>query len=244
VEYVLDVKIGAERSEMRIGRRGLWELACITVLSWIGFYGFFSLLRALLPPDTEVTPELEEFVKNLTIPSKASEDVRPVIRGKLLLVGEDSSISDLQQHLPRCLGATRNGEVGTVGIVGSREDTGSWIRTTTTPSHTTTEEQVVRRLSVYLFDPIKSLPLGQVEMTESSWGSMPIATKRAMEWDLISAVVATDHYDSGNGSLVDNDLRVVEWLKLNLNMAAVSCTVILWFGLFVRWLYRDKPWTY
>ena len=54
----------------------------------------------------------------------------------------------------------------------------------------------------------------------------------------------TDHFDSGNGSLVDNDLRVVEWLKLNLNMAAVSCTVILWFGLFVRWLYLDKPWTY
>ena len=224
-------------------------------LSWLGFYACMLVLQ-LSTGNIAVGSDLDSFARTLQPKaeqalkaggplrsSALAEDqmARPNIRGKLLLLmGTNGVVAPLQEKLPRCLGAVSAQEVETIGFFyepGQVVETGLQQVTTSPVGETTVKREIEGTWSIELIDVAMSKWLGSVRVSRTAWvSSLGLGHDQLSTWNvderLIEALLDARHLK--NGSLIQNRLRMLEWVKLNPSVASAFSTACLWLWEFVK----------
>jgi hypothetical protein len=204
-------------------------------LSWGVLVLVFLLVR---DSPASLSPDLEISAKAFQIPSSGFVWVEDVdtIRGKLLLINDDNSVSAVQGLLPQCIRASSRSEVRTIGVVRSGSDKTGWVRETRrNGSLERTETQYGNSEVVFLYDAITVEPLGRVSTSSISYDTPSYFALN--EWDLIQSLIVRLHVNPADGSQLRNDLTAWEWVELNPGPAAAAFALLPLLGF---WMIRHR----
>jgi hypothetical protein len=200
--------------------RSRWLVGLLYFALYLGLLA----IRAIMPDNAPAfsTPRpFADLVKQLHFPS---DNKTPVIRGKLFLVTGDGDVSGVQGKLPTVLRAAKLTEVGTIGkVVASGEYETGWYEV-----HSGDRERA-KTVWVELYDRKTFTPIGQAQVTRTSWG----AWMRISDWDVASMLLRVPH-TTEVGEPIPNDIGGIEWVNFNIGITAAVLTFIVWFGLYLR----------